>query len=87
MPSDGQYVTPDVDQRVADILFAQQFCGTVQRVAFGVAAQINLHEFIFALRPVMLYGDVAHLRVGMDQFYDFLFIRLHGLEFIGMETP
>ena len=43
-----QHIAADIDQRVVDALLFQQLRRSIQRIAFGVAAEIEQHGLVIA---------------------------------------
>ena len=93
------YISPDIDQRMMDASQVKYGCRPIQCITLGIAAQIELHRLVVAKNrnpsqsPFIrggirrTYHQIAHLRVACHPLRDERFIRLHGLELVGMKSP
>src|SRR5690349_24985499 len=77
MVAEGLRIAADVDERVYDPGGPKELGGAIERIALGIAAELELHCGICARHRIPPNGQVAHARASLDQAQDVLRIR-HG---------
>src|SRR5207249_9249749 len=59
-------IAADVDERILDAVFPKKVSRAIERVAFRVAAEVELHGRVFARHCISLNAQIAHARVGTN---------------------
>src|SRR5262249_42257940 len=80
-------VATEVHERIGDAVSDEIFARTVERVAFGVAAEIELYRRIGATHDVVADLQIAHARMRGYDFLDLAGVGYRATGLIAMKAP
>src|SRR5712691_13283319 len=80
-------IAADVDERILDAVLPKNVRRAIERVAFRVPAEVELHGRVSTRHGITPRAQIAHARVGTNDSGDFFRVRQRPSGFVSVKTP